>query len=478
MTMAGFADRFAIYNDDQRRKIAEIIGRVETENIRSVRIGFADQHGVMRGKSFAASQIGALFASGMTAPSSLLLKDLSHRTVLPVWQNESTGLAGLAGLGDIILMPDPDRFFTLDWLADTAWIQADIHHTDGTASPLDTRAIARRAVSRLEDAGYIFNAGLEIEAHVYRLAGGELSAGDIGQPGSPPDVAPLNRGYQLLTEHYADGLEPVADIIRRCADGLGIPLRSIEVEFGPSQIEFTCGVRSGTGAADDMVLLRSALRQMLARHGYHISFMCRPGIEGSFASGWHLHQSLSDRAGKNMFVPADGQTPSPAAAAWVAGLLHHAPAMTLFAVPTITGYKRFQAHSLAPERVSWSHDGRGALIRALWGTEDAASRIENRGGEPAANPYLYLASQIFAGHDGLASGLALPAMATDAYDVELPKLPQSLAAAIDLTDSNSFARDAFGDLFIDVYGALKRAEIARHDAHVNDWEHREYFAAF
>ena len=159
MTMAGFADRFAIYNDDQRRKIAEIIGRVEADNIRTVRIGFADQHGVMRGKSFAASQIGALFASGMTAPSSLLLKDLSHRTVLPVWQNESTGLAGLAGLGDIILMPDPDRFFTLDWLADTAWIQADIHHTDGTASPLDTRAIARRAVSRLEDAGYILMPG-------------------------------------------------------------------------------------------------------------------------------------------------------------------------------------------------------------------------------------------------------------------------------------------------------------------------------
>jgi len=72
----------------------------------------------------------------------------------------------------------------------------------------------------------------------------------------------------------------------------------------------------------------------------------------------------------------------------------------------------------------------------------------------------------------------LPAMATDAYNVELPKLPQSLAAAIDLTDSDSFARGAFGDLFIDVYGTLKRAEIARHDAHVNDWEHREYFAAF
>ena len=283
--MAGFAERHNIYDDTQRRKIAEIINRIDADRIRTIRIGFADQHGVIRGKSFAASQIKALFSSG-----SLLLKDLSHRTILPVWQNEITGLAGVAGLGDIILMPDPDRFFMLDWLDDTAWIQADIYHKDGTASPLDTRAIARRAANALADDGLIFNAGLEIEAHVYRRMDGDLSEDDIGQPGSPPAVAPLNRGYQLLTEHYADTMEPVADIIRQCCDGLGIPLRSIEIEFGPSQLEFTCGVQPGIGAADDMVLLRSALRQTLVRAGYHISFMCRPGIEGSFASGWHLHQ--------------------------------------------------------------------------------------------------------------------------------------------------------------------------------------------
>lgn len=476
--MAGFAERHDIYDDTQRRKIADIIKRVDADGIRTIRIGFADQHGVLRGKSFAASQIKALFSSGMTAPSSLLLKDLSHRTVLPVWQNETTGLAGLAGLGDIILMPDPDRFFTLDWLDDTAWIQADIYHRDGTASPLDTRAIARRAATALSDDGFVFNAGLEVEAHVYRRMDADLSADDIGQPGSPPAVAPLNRGYQLLTEHYADAMEPVADIIRQCCDGLDIPLRSVEIEFGPSQLEFTCGVQPGIGAADDMVLLRSALRQTLARAGYHISFMCRPGIEGSFASGWHLHQSLTDTKGQNIFMPAAGQDIAPAAASWVAGLLHHAPAMTLFAVPTITGYKRFRAHSLAPERVSWSHDGRGALVRALWGENDSASRIENRGGEPAANPYLYLASQMLAGRDGLTSGHKLPNAAPDAYDPALARLPHGLGAAIDLADGDSFVRGAFGDVFIDVYAAIKRAEIARHDAHVNDWEHREYFAAF
>ena len=113
--MAGFSTRHGIYDEAKRKQIADIIKQVETDGIRTVRLGFADQHGVVRGKSFAADQIGSLFEDGMTAPSSLLLKDLAHRTVLPVWNGESTGLAGMAGIGDILLIPDPDRFHILPW---------------------------------------------------------------------------------------------------------------------------------------------------------------------------------------------------------------------------------------------------------------------------------------------------------------------------------------------------------------------------
>ena len=88
--------------------------------------------------------------------------------------------------------------------------------------------------------------------------------------------------------------------------------------------------------------------------------------------------------------------------------------MSLFAVPTITVYKRYRAHSLAPERIRWSHDGRGALIRALSRHGDAASRVENRGGEPAANPYLYLASQMFANLNGITARREAPPAAADA----------------------------------------------------------------
>ena len=476
--MAGFATRHGIHDESARQRIAEIIRRIETDGIRTVRIGFADQHGVIRGKSFAADQIGTLFEDGMTAPSSLLLKDLAHRTVLPVWNNESTGLSGMAGIGDILLIPDPGRFHILPWLDNTAWIQADIYHKDGAASPLDTRRIAKRADAALVAAGLHFHAGLEIEAHVYRLDDRALAPSDIGQPGTPPDVTILNRGYQLLTEHYADALDPVLTLIRNTCDSLAIPIRSLEVEFGPSQIEFTCGARPGIGAADDMVLLRSALRQALVRHGYHISFMCRPAISGSFASGWHLHQSVTDSAGANKFMPAEDNTMTETASGWIAGLLHHAPATSLFAAPTITGYKRYRAHSLAPERISWSHDGRGSLIRSLCRAGDSASRIENRGGEPAANPYLYLASQMFAGLDGLQAGREIPPAATDAYDGTLPRLPSSLAEALALARDDDFVQACFGDIFMSCYSAIKQAELDSFAAHVSDWEHRAYFATF
>ena len=267
-------------------------------------------------------------------------------------------------------------------------------------------------------------------------------------------------------------------LIHETCASLAIPIRSLEVEFGPSQIEFTCAARPGIAAADDMVLLRSALRQTLARHGYHISFMCRPAIDGSLASGWHLHQSVADSGGTNLFTPAEDGAMTDTASGWIAGLLHHAPSMSLFAVPTITGYKRYRAHSLAPERISWSHDGRGALIRALCRHGDAASRVENRGGEPAANPYLYLASQMFAGLEGITAGREAPPATADAYDDALPRLPSSLNEALALARDDAFVRDRFGATFMDCYAAIKQAEMAGFAAHVSDWEHNAYFAAF
>src|SRR5207253_4050068 len=136
-------------------------------------------------------------------------------------------------------------------------------------------------------------------------------------------------------------------------------------------------------------------------------------------SGWHLHQSLLGATdGANAFrrdAPAEGTTSADAQHSlsavgehYLAGLLEHARAMAVFCTPTANGYGRFRPNALAPQSVLWGRDNRGAMLRVIGRCGDDATRIENRIGEPAANPYLYLASQIHAGLDGIERRLTPP----------------------------------------------------------------------
>ena len=211
-----------------------------------------------------------------------------------------------------------------------------------------------------------------------------MAPDDAGQPGRPPSVSLLSHGYQYLTEQRYDQMEPALEIIRRDVLTLGLPLRSVEVEFGPSQCEFTFEPTKGLTPADNMVLFRSAVKQIARRHGYHATFMCRPKLPNMFASGWHLHQSLVSRAsGENVFMAKDGgEALSPFGRFYLAGLLEHARASTVFTTPTINGYKRYRSYSLAPDRAIWGRDNRGVMMRVLGGPGDRATRLENRIGEP------------------------------------------------------------------------------------------------
>jgi glutamine synthetase len=241
-------------------------------------------------------------------------------------------------------------------------------------------------LARLAKRGYDFVAGLEVECHIFKLEDAKMSPEDAGQPGQPPSVSLLSHGYQYLTEQRYDQMEPVLEIVRRDILALDLPLRSIEVEFGPSQCEFTFKPTVGLEPADNMVLLRSAVKQICRRHGYHATFMCRPKLPNVVASGWHLHQSIVSReSGENAFMNK-GEALSPFGRHYLGGLLKHARAAAVFSTPTINGYKRYRSYSLAPDRAIWGRDNRGVMIRVLGGADDPATRLENRIGEPAANP--------------------------------------------------------------------------------------------
>ena len=227
------------------------------------------------------------------------------------------------------------------------------------------------------------------------------------------------------------------------------------------------------------MMLRAMVKEVCARQGLHATFMCRPNVENAAASGWHLHQSLIDlQTGRNVMMPAEDSTLSSAASGWIAGLLTHAAESCLLTTPTVTGYKRYRPHQLAPDRIQWGRDNRGAMIRGLMSPGDSASRIENRVAETAANPYYFFASQILSGLEGLTSGGVAPAPVETPYESASQRLPESLLSAINLFDGSTFYRTALGDAFVDYLTTIRRAEWDRYHQTVSEWEQAEYFGLY
>jgi glutamine synthetase len=293
-------------------------------------------------------------------------------------------------------------------------------------------------------------------------------------------LSPVSTGAQLLHEEGLDRVDEVVQFLRHGLTRLDLPLRTVELEFGASQLEITLRAGDARRAADDVVLTRAAIRQLCRRHGYHATFMSRPAGATTASTGWHLHQSLRIRAtGAAAFDPGPGEAlMSATARQYLAGLLAHARGAAAFGTPTVNGYKRYLPFSLAPDRAVWGADNKGAMVRVVGGGSDAGARLENRSGEPAANPYLYIAAQVISGRDGMRRGLDPGPPVEDPYSADAPPLPRSLGEAVDALAADGVFTEALGEPVVGWYTHLKREEFARYLAHVSDWEQREYFDLF
>ncbi|KAA9108044.1 glutamine synthetase family protein [Microbacterium rhizomatis] len=477
----GFIEKHDLWDEAQYAAAGQMRRVMDELGIEMVRFSFVDQHGILRGKTLTRAAVPTALRSGVTAPSSLLLKDTSGQSVYSVFAAETgVGVSGFSGAGDVVLVPDPTTFRVLPWTEHTAMVLCDVRFPDGGIVPFCTRTLLRTQLDALSARGLGMRVGAELEFHVYRTDGQELDVehvGAPGRPGAPSRTHPTTRGAQLLHEEGLDAMQPLVDALYHGLTRLDLPLRSIELEFGPSQFELTMEAGDAAEIADAVVMCRAAVRSICARLGYHATFMSRPqGADGA-STGWHLHQSLYElESGSGAFVPdAPGTVLSLLGSSYLAGLLAHAAASSAFATPTVNGYKRYQPFSLAPDRIAWGIDNKGAMIRAVGSTGDPATRLENRSGEPAANPYLYIASQLVSGMDGVDRGLIPPAPTTEPYAAAAEPLPTNLGAAIDALVADEAFRTAFGDAVVDWYATIKRAEFARYLRHVSDWEQREYF---
>ncbi|MBL8378726.1 MAG: glutamine synthetase [Burkholderiales bacterium] len=476
--------------------LEETARQIEASGVELVRFAWCDMHGMLRGKTLTRTFALEALRSGVSMVSTLMLKGIDDRTAFKVFEPAiATELPGFEFANNLMLRPIAGSFKVLPWTDKTGWLQCQAGFQDGTPVPFDTRRQLQLALARLEELGLGMVCGLEVEFHIYRLRdplfGADLQPENAAWPGPAPDVSLIHPGYNLLGENWIDLADEPLRIVQHTAQALGLPVTSLEIELGPSQVEVVFAATDALTAADNMVLFRSATKQALRRAGYHATFMCRPPFENIMSSGWHLHQSLvrSD-SGQNAFMrdrPAPGtqardaeHTLSALGAQYLAGLLAHAKGLAVWCTPTANGFGRFRPNALAPQSVLWGRDNRGAMLRVVGAAGDAATRIENRLGEPAANPYLYMAAQIHAGLDGIARK-ALPPPATDAPYAEeaagVERIPSSLGAALEALQADAALRAGFGEGFVSYFHRIKSAEHARFEAAEDkvEFQRREYF---
>jgi glutamine synthetase len=492
-----FVARHGLWTDQQARAAKQVAQAIKAKKLELIRFAFADQHGVLRGKTLVADDAIGAMASGVTMTTTLLAKDTAHKTAYPVFTpGGGFAMAEMQGGGDFVMVADPSTFRVLPWSSDggapnTGWLLCDIYFTNGKPVPFSTRQILRDALARLKASGFDFLAGLEVEFHLFKLENPRLAPADATWPPQAPEVSLLNQGYQYLTETRFDQIDAALAPIRRGIAALGMPLRSLEIELGPSQCEFTFRPQAGLDAADTMILFRAATKQIARRHGLLASFMCRPALPNAFSSGWHLHLSLIERKRRiNAFAGNEREGLSAIGLHFLGGLLAHARAAAAFTTPTVNGYKRYRPYTLAPDRAIWARDNRGVMVRVIGEPGDPATHLENRIGEPAANPYLYMASQIYAGLDGMAKRSDPGPSADTPYEMQAPPLPKSLGDALAALAADAAFKDSFGTAFVDYFIRLKTAELNRFNAEAapgrdgdvtNDvtvWEQNEYFDMF
>lgn len=494
--MTGFIEQHSVWGDEQKRLAADLGARIRSANLRLIRLAWADPHGASRAKAVTVPVFLEALKTGYNINvATTTLDSAGGRVFASFTRGGGMGLDEMTGSPNLTIVPDPATFRVLPWAPGVGWVLCDEYFNSGLPFHFSPRQLLRKLIRELHDKGFGLRIGLEIEWYLARVAEESLNDEHVGDPGlrgRPIRTTPAEPGYSYHSETNMDLMQPVLSTLAETYEALGLPLRSIENEWGPGQVECTFTAQDALRAADDLLLFRTATRQVCRRLGHFATFMARPALKGYYASGWHLHQSLVDaNSGENRFMPSSGKEPlSDFGKHYLGGLLANAVPATVFATPTVNGYRRFKPNSLAPDRAGWAYDHRGTMVRALGGAGDPATRLENRLGEPAANPYLFIASQIVSGLDGMERKLDPGPQDEDAYAAKRTRLPTRLTEALDALDRDALFRKRLGDTFVNYYLKLKGNEAMRFGQFLEQnklegmpeeptaWEQNEYFDFF
>ena len=442
--------------------LAETRRVLETQDIDVVRLIFTDILGMTRSKDLLVSQLERSAAHGPAFCTGTWVTTTRGGVL-----DAGEGSFG-DGLPDMVAKLDTDTIRPIPWIPGVAYAIADIDNPDGSRSEIAPRAILRTVLDEYASLGLVPICGPELEFYFAQMGdnGWERilnKTGRVYTTGTPVDP----------DGHYLHLL--------RMLDQLNIGAFAGNHEFCPSQYEVNLWHSEAMDAADRTFLFKSAIKDVCVARGIMGTFLGKPwNDEGG--SGFHLHFSLTDRTGLNLMGTSEGEL-SEMALQMIAGVIDHAPAIAAFTNPTVNAYKRLGPDTLAPYRSNWGYDNRSTMV-LIPPEHGQGTRLELRIGDGTANPYIVIAVVLAAALDGIKRKLTPPPAAEGwAYEDEArPVLPMSLKEALDALDEDEGLREHLGHQFVATFTTLKRDEVERYEAEVEDpstrdttqWEIDEY----
>jgi len=353
---------------------------------------------------------------------------------------------------DMWLVPDPETLRPVPWAADpAAAVFLDCYHRDGSPVAKSPRNVLRHVLSMYEAKGWIPVVAPEVEFYL-------LSPhSDPNEDAEPPEgrlgwTEGANQPYSIDTMNDFDGF--VNQVYQYC-EAQRINIDTISQEMGPAQFELNFLHGDALELADQVFLFKRTVREAAINHKMHATFLAKPMSEDA-GSALHLHQSIVDTRGNNVFSDKKGE-PTDLFHGFLGGLQKYMNEALLMFAPYVNSYRRLASPWSSPVNLAWAIDNRTVGLRVP-DSPPEARRIENRLAGADVNPYLVIAASLACGYMGMVEGLKPTGPTEGSAYGEDHSLHRHLFAAIDAMRDSKVMRSMLGEPFVDLYVALKDDE--------------------
>lgn len=409
------------------------------------RVAACDLNGILRGKRIPSGYAGKLDDGVLRMPLSALNVDIFGADI------EGSPLVFETGDADGLLYPTGRGAVPCPWLGTPQpLVPMSMYHEDGRPFPGDPRHALTAVLERFAARGWQVIAATELEFTLID------DSGEAPRPPRDPLSGRRLNAPGVLSMAQMDAFDGFLTELYEAAEAMGIPAQTATSEAGIGQFEITLMHEDAQAAADNTWLFKTMIKGMARRHGFAASFMAKP-YAGDLGNGLHMHFSVLDRDGTNVFDDG-GDKGTDLLRAAVAGCLQGMPGATLIFAPHANSYTRLVPGSHAPTGAAWAYENRTAAIR-IPGGAPTARRIEHRVAGGDTNPYLVFAAVLGAAILGIEDGQAPPPPITgNAYDQEVPQLAPDWDTAIDLFEKDAGMARIFPGALIRNLVMTKRQE--------------------